>query len=283
MRRTARALFPGLALIVPFVIVLGAALEAQRVGAVKTPGALVAVGGGGTSEVVLARALEKAGGSAARVVVLPQASERADAGEDSVEMWRAAGAREATLVRLDESEEARRAIRAADLIWMPGGDQVRLLAALEQAGLVEELRARHASGAVVGGTSAGAAVLSERMITGNADLERIAAGATETVPGLDLWHGVIVDQHALLRQRLNRLIAAVLDHPGLVGVAVDERTAVIVEGRRFEVLGESAVVVVDARRARVSELVPGEPSAGTDLALHVLRAGMTLDLAESDR
>ena len=262
-------------------LVLAAALAAAQEdgeGPPVTPGPVVAVGGGGTTEAILARTLALAGGPGATVVVLGQASRREDAGEGSAEMWREVGAGEVTNLALDDPAAARAAIGRADLIWMSGGAQDRLLAALQQAGVVEALRARHAAGAVVGGTSAGAAVLSELVITGEADLERVAFGTTELIPGLAVWPGTIVDQHALARQRLNRSISAVLDHPGLVGLAIDERTAAIRVGERVEVVGDHNVVVIDARGASVPEARAGAPAAGTGLHMHVLRDGMTLDL-----
>ena len=72
----------------------------------------------------------------------------------------------------------------------------------------------------------------------DADLQRATVGATKTVPGLGLWPGVIVDQHFLKRQRHSRLLSLGLEHPSLVGVGIDEDTAVVVSGSRFEVLGE---------------------------------------------
>ena len=275
--------------------VLGIALVAAccalglRVGAEQPapegPGALVAVGGGGTTDAILARTLELAGGAGAKVVVLAQASQREEAGSESVEMWRKAGASDVRNVLFDDPSEARRAIEAADLVWMPGGSQNRLLDAMAAANLVEVVLARHAAGAVVGGTSAGAAVLSELMLTGEADLERIAVGTTELVPGIGVWRGAIIDQHVLARQRLNRTISAVLDRPKLVGVAVDERTAAILIGTRVEVVGDNNVVLLDARSANVPEGEAGAPSAATGVAMHVLRSGMSYDLsvAEEER
>ena len=81
--------------------------------------------------------------------------------------------------------------------------------------------------------------------------------------------------HFLKRQRGNRLISAVLDHPTLVGVGIDEQTAVIVQGSTFEVVGASAVVVVDPRQARPEPAMHGKPVAATDVRLSVLREGMT--------
>ena len=137
---------------------------------------------------------------------------------------------------------------------------------------------RYRQGAVVGGTSAGAAVMSPLMMTGEADLESIRAGTTELVPGIGLWHEVIVDQHFVRRQRWARLVSAVLDHPELVGVGIDERTAVEVEGRNWRVLGEGTVVIVDARRAECAPANPGDRQAARGVQMTILRAGDSFSL-----
>lgn len=91
---------------------------------------------------------------------------------------------------------------------MPGGSQTRFMEKIEGTGLAEFIIERHRAGAVVGGTSAGAAVLSAEMITGEADLKSLKSGTTVLKKGLGLLRDVIVDQHFLQRQRGNRLITA---------------------------------------------------------------------------
>lgn len=241
-------------------------------------GALVVVGGGGTTDAIVQRALALAGGPDAIVAVLPQSSALPEAGESSVKLWTDAGAKQAAIVRFEDREAARAALERATLIWIPGGDQNRFMAAIAGTGLDDLIRARHLAGVVVGGTSAGAAVLSAAMITGDADLQSLTAGSTMLAEGLGLWSGVIVDQHFLRRQRMNRLLSAVLDRPTLVGVGIDEATAVIVLGDQFEVVGRSAVVVVDARAATSPARAPGQVSAGQNLKVSVLVDGMTYRL-----
>ena len=114
------------------------------------------------------------------------------------------------------------------------------------------------------------------MITGDDyDLEAITAGSTDVSDGLALWPDAIVDQHFLKRQRNNRLLATVLDHPSLIGIGIDERTAVIVERGSLQVMGESSVVVFDARSAAVERVSSGAPLAARDIRIHVLTRGMT--------
>jgi cyanophycinase len=241
-------------------------------------GSLVIVGGGSIPEEIPKRALALAGGPDAKVLVVPQASAQPDAGSSSVEMWRRAGATSVSILDLADPAAALAAVRAARLIWMGGGDQNRLVHALAETEVPSAIRTRHAEGAVVGGTSAGAAAMSKAMITGEADLESVTGGATEVVEGLGLWPEVIVDQHFLKRRRFNRLLGAVLDRSDLLGVGIDEGTAVFVSGRSFEVVGRGNAVVVDARDAVSVRAERGRPSSGAKLAVHVLVDGMRFDL-----
>jgi len=239
----------------------------------QTPrGHLVIVGGGGTPLDVRQAALELCG-ERRRVVVFPQASRLTDRGADAPALWKEAGATVVEVLDPIEPDAARAAVAAADLVWLPGGDQSRLQAALDAAGLIEPIRARYREGAVVAGTSAGAAVMGAWMLTGKAELEAVKVGTTELVAGLGLWPEAIVDQHFLARRRNNRLLGAVLDKPGLLGVGIDERTAVIVSAGELRVLGEGGVLVYDARQAEVAEAEPGALRAAQGLQLHVLRAG----------
>jgi cyanophycinase len=269
-----------------------AAAEGSRtplVAAAPAPrGHLLVVGGGGTTDAMLARAVELGGGrGVARVAVFPPASSQADSGARSAAMWREAGARDARVVSLDDLEAARTLVREASVVWFGGGDQKRLVEALAATDLPALVRERHAAGAVVGGTSAGAAAMSRAMITGDyargleaeEALSRIEPGIVLVADGLALDERVVFDQHFVARRRFQRLLAVVLERPDLVGVGVDERTAVLVHGGALEVLGEGAVVVVDARAASLAPREPEKPLAATGVALHVLRAGMRFELA----
>lgn len=258
-------------------VLLALALHAAHLLA-QSAGPIVAVGGGGTTPAIVARTLELAGGKNAIVAVLPQSSELPTAGDGSVKMWTEAGAKSVRVVSFDDRDAARVALREATLIWMPGGSQSRFMEQIAGTGLAEVIVERHRAGAVVGGTSAGAAVLSAEMITGDADLKSLKSGTTILKKGLGLLPDVIVDQHFLQRQRGNRLISGVLDHPTLIGVGIDEATAVIFEGTMMRVLGKSGVVVVDPRPATRERFAVGEVVAATGLRLSILREGMTYSL-----
>lgn len=256
----------------PIALCLALALLSGASAPDSTPGAVVAIGGGGIPDSVRARILELAGGPTSPIVVIPFASERPEAGEEGVAAWREAGASRVEVLER-ETARAREQLASARLIWLGGGDQNRLMTTLRELRLLENVRARHRAGAVLAGTSAGAAAMSRLMMTGEANLEAVHAGATELAEGLGVWPGAIVDQHFLARRRMNRLISAVLDHPGEVGIGIDERTGAIWSGREIEVVGEGQVMVIDARAAHCEEAEAGHPHAASDLRLHLLRAG----------
>lgn len=238
-------------------------------------GHLVVVGGGATNPEIMKELLGLGGGAEAIVVVLAQASQLPDAAAKSTAMWRGLGAM--NVISLDDlhSAAARATIEKAAVIWMPGGDQNRLATAIHHAGLAELIRSRYRAGAVVGGTSAGAAVLSQLMMTGKADLQSITAGSTQFAEGLGLWPEVIVDQHFVKRQRYARLLSAVLDHPEKIGIGIDEETAVIVSADGWKIVGKSSVLVIDARDAKRVESKPGDIASAIGLHIHLLKAGMT--------
>jgi cyanophycinase len=243
-------------------------------------GRLVIVGGGPTSTEIVKKTLSLAGGEKAKVLIIPQASVQPKAGEASLQCWRKAGAKNVAVLDLKDGKAALKAVKEADLIWMPGGSQSNLMAALNKHGLAKAIRDRYAQGATVGGTSAGAAVMSEIMLIAKSDTNGLTAGVMEFGKGLGLCPEVIIDQHFLLRQRPTRLLCAVLNHPKHIGIGIDECTAVVMEGQRFEVFGKSNVIVIDARNATKDEAKNGEPEAAGNVALHVLKVGWKYDFAK---
>lgn len=283
-----RHLFAGLSLI--------GALQAACVPVAHSPeaapprGHLLIVGGGDTPPDVQARFVALAGGAGrARIAVFPMASQHGDeeAGEVAAEL-RALGA-EAEIINLSrgdagEAEVARR-LETLSGFWFCGGDQARLAQVLRATPALAAIQRQYHAGAIVGGTSAGAAVMSSTMLVGSrytgdaAGEARIARGAVEIEEGFGFLPGTIVDQHFLRRARYNRLLSAVLERPGLLGVGIDEGAAILVRpDRRWEVLGESYVKVFDARRAQVT--AAGETYVGSsDITLHLLPSRSVYDPA----
>jgi cyanophycinase len=259
-------------------LILLTALVGQEPKHHEPVGRLIIAGGGETLPEIAHKALNLAGGSKARLLIVPQASTEPNAGEESEQVWRECGARQVTILHADDKKKALGEIQDANLIWIPGGSQSQLMDVLKRQGLIDAIRRRYEQGATVGGTSAGAAVMSSVMLTGDSRMDCLTPGALKLAPGLGLWPKVIVDQHYLRRCRFNRLLNAVLTHPEDVGIGIDEYTAVVVTGRTFEVIGKSNVVVIDARKTARLVSKDSDPEAASNVALHVLRAGMRFDL-----
>jgi len=261
-------------------------------------GSLLIVGGGPIPDALIARFVELAGGRGrARILAMPMASESADAGEEIVGDFRHLGAEAErfVLTRSEaDTEAAARRIAGSTGVWFGGGDQARLMAVLSGTRAEAALRELYLrGGGVLGGTSAGAAVMSTPMITGD---ERrpggdrppakdssdafmtIAREDVVTAAGIDVVPGAIIDQHFVRRRRHNRLLSLVLENPRLVGIGIDESTALEVppEGP-FRVLGASVAVVYDARAARITPA--GKTLGAADVKLSVLPAGSAYDLA----
>jgi cyanophycinase len=211
-------------------------------------GALVICGGGRLPESIRREFVRLAGGPKAKLVVIPTASEDADgpaAGlAEFLDPWTKRGAASAVLLhtrsraRADEAGFAR-PLEEATGVWFSGGDQSRVTAAYLGTAVERALRAVLDRGGVLGGTSAGAALMSRVMITGGQAKATVGTG-------FGFLPGAVVDQHALRRNRVNRLLGVLADHPDLVGVAVDESTALVVRQGHWQVMGDSYVVACRA-------------------------------------
>ncbi len=257
------------------VLFIGATACSQE----SQSGALVIVGGGGTPDSVMEK-LVTMGGQAGSFVVIPQASSRAESGDELIEFFTSFGAKNVSVLNIREAEKGLSQLDEANVIWIGGGNQNALMEKLPES-FVLKIQQRFQEGCTIGGTSAGAAVMSERMITGEAELEGVHADATRLEKGLGLT-SLIVDQHFHRRRRFNRLLSAVLDHSEMLGVGIDERTAVVVSNNRIEVLGESSVLIVDATNAEIGDTNSGQDHAAEGVKLHLLVAGQTFDLPQSE-
>lgn len=143
-------------------------------------------------------------------------------------------------------------LQKAKLIFISGGDQTRFMNVVHNTPIYTAIHKAYQNGNTIAGTSAGAAVMSEKMITGNQKLEKEYSGTfdnirydnLETTEGLGLITNAIIDQHFLKRSRYNRLISAMVEFPNLTGIGIDESTAIIVHNNEIEVAGESEVIVL---------------------------------------
>lgn len=247
-------------------------------------GTLMIVGGGDTPYSVQKRFIDLAGGPGrARIAIFPMATTEFDEeAEEVLSEFRMMGA-ESVILNIDreqaQSREMDSVLAAFTGFWFLGGDQNLLANSLLGTRALWTIERRYEQGAVVGGTSAGAAVMTATMLTGerrtstgriNDDPNAVAPRSSVVALGFGLLPGAIIDQHFSRRSRDNRLVSAVLDHPHLLGVGIDEETALLVRpDGRWEVMGNGHVKIYDARRAYV--VTDDDATAGASgIRLHVL-------------
>lgn len=238
-------------------------------------GALVIAGGGRLGPDIWERFVELAGGDTARIVVIPTAA----ADDDFPGDWPGilplleAGARDVAIVHTRDRAEAESADFVAPLeratgVWFPGGRQWRLVDAYLYTRVHDELFQLLDRGGVIGGTSAGASIQASYLVRGDPSSNQVvmAPGYEE---GFGFLAGTAVDQHLLARGRENDLWQILDLHPDLLGIGLDEGTAIVVQGNRAEVLGKSEVLVYD----------PAAPVRDA----RSLRPGAVFDLSERSR
>ncbi|HEX2519290.1 MAG TPA: cyanophycinase [Castellaniella sp.] len=275
---TAKGWFKSSLLILFLLLPAGAAEIDEQIVldlALPMPGSLVICGGGDVPDSVMLRFIELAGGTAARIVFIPTAAEGADTDEqdEDLEFFQAQPLGSLTVLHTRDRQRADdpvflRPLETATGVWLGGGCQRLLVDVYQGTGVEQGLRRLFQRGGAIGGISAGAAVMSPVMIRGG-------FGEPETGPGFGLLPGTIIDQHFLVRRRQDRLLRVLADNPGLVGIGIDEGTALIVEGSRLSVMGKSCVVTCLPASTdwpeEVSQLQPGDEA---DLARLVRSASI---------
>ncbi|MEA5581934.1 cyanophycinase [Nodularia harveyana UHCC-0300] len=251
---------------------------------------LIIIGGAedrdGDSE-ILREFVRRAGGIKAHIVVMTAAAELPkDVGDNYIRVFERLGAETVRIIDTETRDDAcsstaLEAIAQATGIFFTGGDQARITSILKDTELDTAIHQRFSLGMVIAGTSAGAAVMPDKMIVeGDAQthprMEIVAMG-----PGLGFLPGVIIDQHFSQRGRLGRLISALVQEPAELGFGIDENTAIVVTDSQIEVIGEGSVTIIDESEAvynNMSEILKDEPLAIFGAKLHILPNGYKFDL-----
>ena len=234
---------------------------------------LIMVGGGKRTPDVLTKIVEWSGGEKNKLLIITWASGEPEASLESIKKDFAAVSKidlvPAPFSPLNEEKKAKliQQLQSANGIFFTGGDQNRIMEVLKDAELFELFRQKYKEGVLMSGTSAGTAIMSEVMITGEGDIKVIDGEKIETKKGLGFLTSSIVDQHFIKRQRQNRLISLIFKHPNLLGIGIDENTALLVENnRKASVLGESKVMVFQKLKPK------------NEMKFTILEKGKTFDL-----
>jgi len=255
-----------------------------------TRGWLVPIGGAENKENdrdILERFLRVSGGQNANIVVIPTASRMHETGPRYERIFGDLGAARVAVMDFDTRRDCQEAgrlrrIEEATGIFFTGGNQLRLTTLLGGTPVAKLIRMRNAHGVTVGGTSAGASILSEHMIAFGDDGSSVISGSVRLAPGLGLTNRFIIDQHFRQRDRLGRLITALAYNPFAIGIGLDEDTAAFISPDEvIEVEGSGGATIIDASDvsySSIAEASEGQPVCMLGLKLHVLVAGATFDL-----
>lgn len=255
------------------------------VAANSSQGKLFIIGGGERTPLLMERMLDESGAdSNSYIAVLPMSSEEPDSAFAYIRKDISA-VTDIRCVNLNFNEEdlinesKLDSLRKAKIIFITGGDQNRFMNLVRGTPIEDAIKSAYLSGSLIAGTSAGAAVMSEIMISGE---ENFSAEYEATYDklwksngiyqnGLGLLDRVIVDQHFVARSRHNRLLSALCDYPGRYGMGIDEETAAIIQDKTLTVAGESQVLLyypqdtchiqmyrIGMKNVRLDILLPGD-------------------------
>ena len=250
------------------VIVLATTTLAVAADIGPTNGSLVVAGGGVKDLAIYERFVSLAGGPEAPIVVIPTAG----SGETYGDFWpglqrlREAGAVNLKVLHTRDPQEADREdfvapLRQARGVWFSGGRQWRLVDAYRGTQTLTEIRGVLERGGVIGGSSAGATIQGSYLVRGDSSTNTIMMG--DHTEGFGFLANVGIDQHLLQRNRHFDLVEVIEAHPELLGIGLDEDTAIVVRGDTFEVIGNGYVAIYDSTNVvgdgwRFFFLAPGD-------------------------
>lgn len=258
----------------------------------RQPGRLLAIGGAEDSDEnnmhVLPYFVDLVGGKKARIVVCGASSSEPDRVERIYRhLFDKIGVADVYETSISSRADADQqplieATKKATGIFLTGGDQLRLTSLIAGTQFGELVRERlFSDGIVVAGTSAGAAAMSSTMIVGGQGEGSVRRADVTMAPGLGFWRDTVVDTHFNQRGRVHRLMAIFAQNPQVLGIGIDENTAVdVTPGSRFMVIGAGAVMVFDGRVSHTNAADVSDEAilALTDSKLHVLPEGYGFNL-----
>lgn len=253
-------------------------------------GKLIIIGGAEDKEgkcEILKKVVKMSGGRDSRIVLMTTATEHPkEVGDLYIKIFNKLGVNQIDTVNINSRHDASdshyvQLIDNSTCIFFTGGDQLRITSLLGGTSAYYALHKAYSNGALLVGTSAGASAMSSNMIVTGTDDDAPKYCTLKMAPGLGIIGEVVIDQHFAQRGRIGRLLVAVAENPHMLGIGIDEDTAIVVSENIFNVIGSQSVTVVDGMpisHTNVSELGHKEPIALTDIKLHILPKGYGFDL-----
>jgi cyanophycinase len=257
----------------------------------RTRGQLVIIGGheDKKEEKLILRYLAERVGSGALVVSAVASSEPDEMWRDYESVFRGLGVRHVRRLSIEsradaESAKSLRVLQDATAVFLTGGDQLRITSMVGDTPVYSRILEIYQNGGTIAGTSAGASVMSETMLVrgGQNGSHRIGPDL-QLAPGFGFAKDMVIDQHFAERGRVGRLFGVVAQNPRILGIGIDENTAIVLNGTTdFRVIGESAVYVVDGSSVTETNIAEGERDRAMSLyhaTVHVLTQGDEFKIA----
>jgi len=256
----------------------------------KNKGQLMIIGGAEDKEgecKILREFVRRAGGIKARIVIMTAATSLpGEVGDNYIRIFERLGAEDVRVVDTQRREDADNpdaleSIEQATGVFFTGGEQARITSSLKDTELDKLIHKRYSQGIIVGGTSAGAAMMPDIMIIEGDSETNPRVDVVAMGPGMGFLPGVLIDQHFAQRGRLGRLISELAQQPAVLGFGIDENTAIAVSGDEFEVFGEGAITVIDESEKthdNLDGLLKDEALAVCGARLHILPQGYRFNL-----
>lgn len=273
-------------IITAFLLSIAGCTQAPQEQQPEHPGSLFIIGGGSRPDALVNRMIEESGlRDGGYVLILPMSSSLPDSAiiwsseqfiNKGVQHVAGFNFQHETIPTPGQLDS----IKNASLVYISGGDQNRFMSIVGDTEIEQAIHEAYKNGAMIAGTSAGAAVMSQLMITGNelrnpeysSTFNVIESKNLELAPGLGFLNSAIIDQHFIWRSRHNRLLTAIIEYRQMKGIGIDESTAILVRGNQAEVIGDSQVMVfsnpdqsyiekehkLGVRNLRIDIYLPGE-------------------------
>lgn len=227
-----------------------------------------------------------------KLTILTTATENPEeSGKTYLEVFNRIGVKNVQILNINTRDDANNmdmcdVIKTSKCIFITGGDQLRVTSILGGTKSYDALKNLYYSGGLIMGTSAGASVMSTTMIVQGDDNEPAKKCTLKMAPGLDFFNGTLIDQHFDQRGRFGRLLCGVAENPGILGIGIDEDTAIkLYPDDHFEIIGTNSVTIIDGntiKSSNVSELKQNEMLAIVGITVHTLPAGYGYDMRKRE-
>ena len=246
-------------------------------------GTLIIVGGreDKMNEMIILKEIARRTGNGKMVIATIASQVSTVIWEEYRKIFKAMGIKNIAHFYIDQPEQARDpkyldVFDNAKTVYFTGGDQLKITTKIGGTPILERILEIYNNDGVIAGTSAGAAAMGTTMLVGSEHSDNHKVGNWMMAPGLGLVEDILIDQHFAQRGRIGRLLGAVALNPGVLGIGIDEDTAIVVREECFNVIGTNAVYVVDGHyvtHTNISEASAEKTMSMHDVRLHILADG----------